>query len=263
MILFHDTGSIISLYQILNTGMLKSPSSLSITSSSEDTDFIFFSPGSDDYEFIFPTQVLVLDFNAVINKYKKFFINSSNLFGPTDGTQRNDKNCDCVTTFYSDELLQTEKNKLSSGEKPCLVSSLKQMIDEYVLTIPQNDKAYYNSNRHCEGGPEVGFYESNIELLGCLRSIRIKHITDYTSNKYVCENVKKNLNMSVEEVYEKIINLTHELGAEVIIFEPTKQNKGGKNLKKRTKKQRNKKRKTKFFSLKKINKHKQTKYKYK
>jgi hypothetical protein len=250
MILFHDTASIITLYSILNTGMIKSPASLNSSTSSEDPDFIFFSPAVDDFVFIYPSQVFILDFDSVLEKYQKFFINSSNMYGPIDGTQRKDKNCECTATFYSDKLLQTDKNKLSSGDKPCLIASLKQMIDDYVLTIPQNDNGYYN-RRFCEGGPEVGIYENNVEVAGCLRSVRIKHISDYLSSAEVCKTVPKTLNMSVEELYEKIIDKIREFGAEVIISEPTKSNKGGKkrkktiksikSIKKRTKKIKNKK----------------------
>ena len=246
MILFHDTASIISLYSILNTGMIKSPSALKITSSSHDRDFIFLAPASDDYVFNIPSQVLVLDFDAVVDKYKKFFINASNAYGPIDGTQMSDKNCNCYATYYSDELLKTNKNKLSSGEKPCLVNSLNKMIDNYVLTTPQNDKGYYY-NQKCEGGPEVGFYEDEIELFGCLRYVRLKHITDYkTYNKQVAEL----FNMSIEELYEKIINKAHELGAEVVIYEPSvsKPIKGGKTVKKRRAKRIKNKKSNKVFN---------------
>ena len=246
MILFHDTASIITLYSILTSGMLKSPAALKIASSSEDSDFIFLSPAQDNFEFNIPSQVLILDFDSVVNKYKKFFINSSNIYGPTDGTMRTDKNCDCVATFYSDELLQTEKNKLSSGDKPCLISSLKKMIDKHVLTIPQNDNAYYNSTtRRCEGGPEFGFYENNIELEGCLRAVRIKHLNDYATSVRLRETVSKALNMSVEEVYEKIVNRVKELGAKPVISEQTTTNKGGKLDKKNIKKSQKNARKNK------------------
>jgi hypothetical protein len=232
MILFHDTASIITLYSILNTGMLKSPASLNSLTSSEDPDFIFFSPAADDYVFEIPSQVLIFDFDKVLSKYNKFFINSSNTFGPLDGTQRKDKNCDCIATFYSDKLLQTEKNKLNSGDKPCLIGSLKQMIDDYVLKIPQSDDGYYN-RRLCEGGPEVGIYENNVELDGCLRSVRIKHLNDYLSSAELCKTVIKTLNISMEELYKQIINKIREFGAEVIIYEPIKPNKGGKSIKKK------------------------------
>ena len=231
MILFHDTASIITLYSILNTGMLKSPAALNSLTSSEDPDFIFFSPATDDYVFEIPSQVLILDFDAVLGKYQKFFINSSNMYGPIDGTNRKDKNCECIATFYSDKLLQTEKNKLNSGDKPCLIGSLNKMISDYVLKFPQNDYGYYN-RRLCEGGPEVGIYENNVELDGCLRSLRIRHINDYLSNDKLCKTVINTLNISMEELYKQIIDKTLEFGAEVIIYEPTKPIKGGKNLKK-------------------------------
>jgi len=255
MILFHEAGSFITLYSILISGMLKSPSALKITSSSEDSSFIFLSPAEDNFSFTYPGQVLILDFDSLLNKYKKFFINSSNIFGPTDGTMRGAKNCECVSTFYSDELLQTEKNKLSSGEKPCLVTSLKQMIDDYVLTLPQNDVSYYNSKRKCEGGPEVGFYENNIELAGYLRTVRMSDLNYYASNVRLRAMVSKALNMSIEEVYEQIINKARELGAEVVITDQPAANKGGQKGKKISKKHRktqkknkkNKQRKTKRF----------------
>jgi len=250
MILFHNTSSIITLYSILNAGMIKSPASLNSSTSSADSDFIFFSPAVDDYDFEYPSEVLILDFDEVLKKYKKFFINSSNMYGPIDGTQRNDTNCNCIATFYSDELLQTEKNKLSSDDKPCLIGSLDEMIKKYVLPFTQNDSGYYN-RKNCEGGPEVGFYENNIELFGCLRSVRIQHINDYLSSAEICKTVPKTLNMSVEELYNKIIDKIHELGAKIIIFEPKKPNKGGKKLKsKKTKKTKKSKKSKKIIKRK-------------
>jgi hypothetical protein len=106
------------------------------------------------------------------------------------------------------------------------------MIDDYVLKIPQNDDGYYN-RRLCEGGPEVGIYENNVELDGCLRSVRIKHLNDYLSSAELCKTVIKTLNISMEELYKQIINKIREFGAEVIIYEPIKPNKGGKSIKKK------------------------------
>ena len=247
MLLFHDTASIISLYSILNSGTLKSATELGLPGTSgEDHDFIFFSPVSDDFIFNIPGETIVLDFDFIINTYTKFFINSSNVFGPIDGTMRNDKTCDCLKTFYSESLLQTEKNKLNPLGTPCLEVSLKEMID-YILSFPQNHEDYINHQQKCEGGPELGVYENKINLLGALRSVRIRNLEYYKSSSYYSKEVPSKLNMSIEELYDKILNKIEKLGAEVVIVDVGRKKggnkkRGGKRKKMKThKKIKNKK----------------------
>ena len=246
MILFHDTASIISLYSILES-TLKSATSLGILGTGgEDPDFIYFTPASDDFIFNYPQETLVFDFETMLNTYKHFFINSSNAYGPIDGTMGNEKNCECRKTFYSESLLQTGKNKLNHlVGTPCLVNSLEEMRD-YILSIPQNQKAYINSRYKCEGGPEVGFYENNISLLGCLRSVRIRSVDFFKSNHYYSTEIPAKLNMSIDEMYDKILKKINDLGAEVIIVGVEK--KGGKKSKtlKRPKSSKRSKRSKRF-----------------
>ena len=255
MILIHDTASIISLYSILESSTLKSSTGLGISGTGgQDPDFIYFTPASDDFIFDYPQETFVFDFDAMLNKYKKFFINSSNSYGPIDGTMKTEQNCDCIKTFYSEALLQTEKNKLSSHETPCLVRSLQEMLD-YILSSPQNENAYLNSRHNCEGGPEVGFYENNISLLGCLRSVRIRSLDFFKSSVYYSKEIPAKLNMSIDETYNKILKKINELGAEVVIVD-AKNRKGGRKHKKSIKKSttRKKNKKTKKQKNKKIKK---------
>ncbi len=118
----HGTD-ILSIYKILKSGSLKSSLELgSSGTTGEDNRIIYFTPVAYKFLTYEKSTSIILDFDKTIAKYKSFFINNKNSYGPGKGNPNRRGGCLCNFTYYSPELPQ-DLYKPPVGEKMfCYIS---------------------------------------------------------------------------------------------------------------------------------------------
>ena len=151
--MYHSTigkfiGKILDDKALLNSNVIKNKERSS-------GKYIYFTPVTKDFIENYPHKnAIILDFDKTISKYDKFFINTSNAFGPMSGLGDNKECTTCSYTYRSPNFPRNNSDK-----RNCVLETLEDILDK-VVSFPQNEQIYDD----CDGGPEIGFLTDRIIL---------------------------------------------------------------------------------------------------
>ena len=214
-LLRHNAWLLRVLYIILKEGYIKSPNEIikgttkKAASSSEEPDAIFFSPVP--HNFIYNDNngesfCLYLDYEKVLNHNNSYFINNTNGFKPLPGTYssrmaKKKNRCQGYETYHHN----LDPIKYPNIEHTPCYRTYKQMMK---LLNSLNYEDFINE----EDGPEIAFMTPKISLKHYLKYIIVPDRTTLKGEKIFL----KNINKTIDEVYEEMREITESFGGKFI-----------------------------------------------